>query len=73
MRLTDLEELELEALTRQSLSRVDPIFPDQENRLLFLKQKRLHNTCSNPQCAGYEGHEDEDICPVCKHELLKLL
>jgi hypothetical protein len=38
----------------------------------YFKRKELDNCCINPNCIGYEGGENETICPNCKSKLYKL-
>jgi len=43
----------------------------EQDRLLYLNNKIIHNSCINPKCKGYEGTEKEIICPFCQNKLFK--
>jgi hypothetical protein len=73
MKLTTQEQHELDCLREYKKSRTIHMTQLQRERLLYLNRKDVRNCCSNPHCAGYEGKENENICPKCGSNLFKLI
>jgi hypothetical protein len=73
MKLTEKEQQERKYLQEQKQSRTIPMMQEAQDRLRYLNKKEFHNHCSNPRCTGYEGTEEETICPKCKSKLFKLI
>ena len=71
MKLTEQEKQERTYLEELKSSRTIPMMQKDQDRLRYLNAKEFHNCCSNPHCTGYEGIEDEAICPKCKSKLVK--
>lgn len=72
MALTDKELKELECLRNLQSSRTIPLMQESYDRLIYLQKKQCDNMCSNPSCEGYEGSENEKVCPKCKSLLFKI-
>ena len=71
MKLTDQEQQEKSYLEGLKASRTIPMMQKDQGRLRYLNAKEFHNCCSNPQCTGYEGTEQETICKNCRRKLVK--
>ena len=71
MRLTAKENDELLMLIERQKSRTIPMLPEQFGRMVELRNKELHNCCTNPRCTGYEGTEHEIHCDSCGRKLYK--
>lgn len=72
MKLTQEEQQELKMLRDKQGSGTMILMQDAFERLQYLNKKEFHNCCTNPRCTGYEGANEETICPVCGHPLFKL-
>jgi hypothetical protein len=73
MKLTAEEEREIENIRDLMESETTYVPIVYKDWLDFLLRKRQHNECSNTNCEGYEGTEEETVCPKCGSELFKLI
>jgi hypothetical protein len=73
MKLTIREQQELDHLRESKKSRTIPMTQLQHERLTYLNRKEVRHCCSNAHCTGYEGKENENICPKCGSKLFKLI
>jgi hypothetical protein len=71
MKLTEQEQQEKAYLMDLKASRTIPMMQKDQDRLRFLNAKEFHNCCSNHHCTGYQGTEEETICPKCHRKLWK--
>ncbi len=49
-----------------------PMSLTQFDRLNFLRKKQWENCCSNPRCIGFQGTDEDIVCPHCNYFLYKL-
>lgn len=73
MQLTEYEIKAKDRLLAMKQNTIFPMLQPQQNLLLYLQKKEMHNTCSNLQCTGFEGKDSDVECPICKSKLNKTI